>query len=91
MSIANVVSKSWTYSLVSDSILIDSDFGFTIVSILCISGSTTVLGGVAANGIASVPISLAEGQSITINSGSASLISGITIDASSGAANIIAR
>jgi hypothetical protein len=91
MTIANVVSKSWTYTLVSDSILVDSDFGFTIISILCTSGTTTVLGGTAANGLASTPITLSEGQSLTINSGSASLISGITIDASSGAANIIAR
>lgn len=91
MTIANIVSKSWTYTLSSDSLLIDSSFGFVIISILCKTGSVTILGDNTGVPTAPTPIILAEGQSITINSGSASLLGGLTIDATSGVASIVGR
>lgn len=91
MTIANTTSRSWTHSLSSDNIVIDSDFGLTIISILCTSGTISIVGEVAANGVPSTPIILDEGKMLTIDSGSAALISGITIDASSGVANLVGR
>ena len=91
MTIANIVSKSWTYTLTSDSLLIDSSFGFIVVSILCSSGVVTILGDNTGVPTAPTPITLAEGQSITINSGSASILGGLTIDATSGEASVVGR
>jgi hypothetical protein len=91
MTIANITSRSWTYTLSADDLVIDSTFGFVVISILCKTGTVTVLGNTPAGGIQPSEITLSEGQILTINSGSASLISGITIDASLGAANIIGR
>jgi hypothetical protein len=81
MTIANIVSKSWTYTLTSDSILIDSSFGFVIVSILCKTGTVTILGDNTGVPVAPTEIILTEGQSVTINSGSASILGGLTITA----------
>lgn len=91
MTIANIISKSWTYTLTSDSLLIDSSFGFVIVSILCKTGVVSILGDNTGVTPQPTPIILAEGQSITINSGSSSVLGGLTIDASSGEALIIGR
>lgn len=91
MTIANIISKSWTYTLTSDSLLIDSTFGFVIVSILCKSGVVSILGDNTGISVQPTPIILTEGQSITINSGSSSILGGLTIDATSGEALIIGR
>jgi hypothetical protein len=91
MTIANITSRSWTYTLTADSLLIDNEFSFVVVSVLCTSGTVTILGGTPSGGIQPTPITLAEGQSVTIDSGSASIISDITIDATSGVAAIIGR
>lgn len=88
----NVVSKSWTYQIVNDSLIITSDFGFTIVSVLASSGTVTIIGSKIANGIPSAPIVLQEGQGITISDGDNSTIpiDGITI-ITTGIASLIGR
>jgi Na+/H+ antiporter NhaD/arsenite permease-like protein len=91
MTIANIVSKSWTYTLTSDSLVIDSSFSFVIVSISCVSGVVTIVGDNTGVPIQPTPITLGVGQSLTINSGSASILGGLTIDASSGEALIVGR
>jgi hypothetical protein len=51
-------------------ITITPDYGFTTISILSSGGTTTITGNKTTNGIDSQPITLADGQSITINAGS---------------------
>ena len=58
----------WTYNTNAE-IEITSDFGFTTLSVLSSGGSCTISGIKTANGLQSFPITLADGQSITINSG----------------------
>ena len=60
----------WTNSLGAGGELeITSDFGFTTVSVIASGGTCTLNCNKIANGIASTPITLQDGQSITINSG----------------------
>lgn len=88
----NVVSKCWTYDLTNSSITITSDFSFTILSILASSGTVSILGAKIANGIPSNPITLQEGQALTISDGDGSVIpiDGITI-ITTGTASLIGR
>ena len=85
---SGIVSNIWTYELSSDSIYIDDSFGFTVISVLCTTGSVSILGSLTRGGLASAPITLTQGQGITISGGSDStiIISGTTIDATSGTA-----
>jgi hypothetical protein len=88
----NIVSKSWTYSLSIGTITIDESYNLNILSILATSGSVTITGGRAANGIAPAPITLAEGQAVTISSGNDNTlpISDIIIT-TAGTASLIGR
>jgi hypothetical protein len=90
---SGVLSNIWTYTLSSDSLLIDDSFGFTIISVLCTAGTVTITGSLTRGGIASTPISLSQGQGITISGGvdSTIIITGTTIDASSGTAILEGR
>lgn len=76
-----IVSQQWTYSLNNNTIVIDQNFSFTMLSILASSGSTVVSTTLVSNGILPTPITLQEGQSLTITGGSDgnNLIDGITI------------
>jgi Flp pilus assembly secretin CpaC len=58
----------WTYETASE-IEITSSFGFTTLSVLSSGGTCTIAGNKTANGLASTTITLADGQSVTINSG----------------------
>jgi hypothetical protein len=88
-----VLSNIWTYTLTSNSIFIDDTFGFTIISVLCTTGSVSITGSLTRGGFASTPIILLQGQGITISGGSVStiIISDITIDATSGTAILQGR
>jgi hypothetical protein len=88
----NIVSKSWTYALNNSTILINQDYGFSIISILATTGTCVITGELIANGIPSAPITLAEGQAVTISSGEDATmpIAGITIS-TAGVASIVAR
>ena len=88
----NIVSNSWTYTLNNGTLVIDQNYGFSIMSILATGGSCTVTGSLLANGTPSAPITLSEGQAVTISSGDDATmpISGITIT-TAGIASIVAR
>lgn len=58
----------WTYNTNAE-IEITADFGLTTLSILSSGGTCTINGNKTTNGIQSSAITLADGQSITINSG----------------------
>ena len=90
---SGVLSNIWTYTLTSDSLYIDDTFGFTVISVLCTTGSVDVTGSLTRGGLASTPITLTQGQGMVISGGSDStlIISGTTIDASSGTAILEAR
>jgi hypothetical protein len=88
----NIVSNSWTYTLNNNTLVIDKNYGFTIVSILATTGACTVTGSLVANGTPSAPIILAEGQAVNISSGEDATmpVDGITIT-TAGVASIVAR
>ena len=88
----NIVSNSWTYTLNNNSLVIDQNFGFTIISILATTGPVTITGSLVANSTPSTPITLQEGQALTISSGEDATmpISGIIIT-TAGVASIVAR
>lgn len=88
----NIVSNSWTYTLNNNTLVIDQNYGFNIVSILATTGSCTITGSLIANGVPAAPITLQEGQAVTISSGEDStlIMSGITIT-TGGVASIVAR
>jgi hypothetical protein len=84
----------WTYTLdATDIEILPPDFQFTTISVLA-SGGTVTISGVGSNAQTgpSTPITLADGQSITINAGSndTNIISYLYINASA-FAYIVAR
>jgi hypothetical protein len=87
-----VLSNQWTYTLSNSTINITQNFAFTVISILATTGTTTVLCSLQSNGIPPTPITLSEGQSLTIGSGdsSSNLLDGITIT-TAGVTSLIAR
>jgi hypothetical protein len=90
---SGVLSNIWTYTLSSESLYVDDTFGFTIISVLATSGSVIITGSLTRGGLASTPITLTQGQGVTISGGNDStiIISGTTIDASSGTAILQGR
>lgn len=86
-----VVSEQWTYTLNNSTIVINQNYSFTILSILATTGTTTITSTLTRNGTASTPITLNEGQSLTITGGSDgnNIIDGVTIS-TGGIASLIA-
>lgn len=83
----------WTYVVASgiDYEISFPQFGFTTISIKATGGEVLVLGSGIANGVPSEYITLTDGQSITIDGGNGNIIEYLSISATTGDANIIAR
>lgn len=60
-------TKIWTYTLAAGSLNISSNDNVQNISIQTLTGTTTVTGGLAFQGINSQPISLAAGEGMTIS------------------------
>lgn len=88
-----IESKIWTYQLSSTSLTIDGSFDFTVLSILCTAGDVVVTGDLVAGGLPSSPITLSQGQGITLTSGNNNniVLSNIIVDAAGGVAAISGR
>ena len=84
------IQTIWTYSLQNDSIVITSDFNFTRVSFILISGTGKYKGGLTANGVASTFCDLVVGQSIQIDISTSSIINNIELT-TTGEIQIIGR
>jgi hypothetical protein len=69
-----IVIKTWTYNLVNDTLIVNENFGLTNLSILLTSGTGSVTGSLAANGLPSQPLTLTIGQPLNISSGASSQI-----------------
>jgi hypothetical protein len=75
-----IVTKTWTYNLVNNTLIIDETFGLTNLSILLTSGTGSVTG------------SLTIGQPLNISSGSSSqIILGTLTVTTGGTIEIIGR
>jgi hypothetical protein len=74
----------WTYSLVNDSLTIDSSYSLGVLSILAVSGSVTITGSGAKGTLGSDSITLLEGQGLTLSVGENTrlVLTGITISTS---------
>jgi hypothetical protein len=87
-----IVIKTWTYNLVNDTIFIDENYGLTNLSILLTSGTGSVTGSLAANGLPSQPLALTIGQPLNISSGASSqIILGALTVITTGTIEIIGR
>ena len=74
----------WTYELLDSTITINSDFNFTRLSFILVSGSGSYTGGLTANAIPSTPCNLLLGQSVELDISSFSIIDSITLDTTPG-------
>lgn len=88
---ADLNIKFWTYQLVNGIFTIDETLALTEVSFVLTDGAATFIGEVQAGANPSTAIDLAVGVPITLSSGNPYLITGITIDASSGTVAIVGR
>tara|TARA_R110000868_G_scaffold181220_2_gene422053 strand:- start:1002 stop:1268 length:267 start_codon:yes stop_codon:yes gene_type:complete len=87
-----IASRFWTYNLVNDTINIDGSFGLTTLSILLTSGTGSVEGTLAANGIASQSLALTIGQPVNISSGNnGTILIGELVITTTGTIEIIGR
>jgi hypothetical protein len=87
-----IVTKTWTYNLVNNTLIIDETFGLTNLSILLTSGTGSVTGSLASGGLPSQPLALTIGQPLNISSGSSSqIILGTLTVTTGGTIEIIGR
>jgi hypothetical protein len=79
----------WTYQLIFDTMQIDDTFNLTAISMMCAKGIVEIIGLDTAGGLPSSPVSLSEGQTLTLSTlGSLNSLQ-INIDASGGNCKII--
>ena len=78
---SGITSQIWTYTLTSSTVVIDESFGLVVLSILVTSGSCVIVGSRPANTLPPTPITLSQGQSMTITS-EGELLAGTTITSS---------
>lgn len=84
-----ITQNLWTYKLSNSTIVIDSTYGLTAISLVLNSGTGTILGGASLiNGVASSQIDLVVGQALTIPSQSGASLNNLTIT-TTGVINII--
>jgi hypothetical protein len=78
---SGITSQIWTYTLTSSTVVIDESFGLVVLSILVTSGSCVITGSRPSGGLPPTPITLTQGQSMTITS-EGELLGGTTITSS---------
>lgn len=75
-----ITQNLWTYTLSNNTLVIDSTFGLTAISLVLNSGTGTILGGASLNnGLASTQIALVVGQPLTITSSSGTSLNNLTL------------
>jgi hypothetical protein len=74
-----VTKKIWTQTLVNGTIVIDSNYGLSEISVLLLNGTGDLLGNALVNGLPSVSFPLVIGVGVSISTGSNSLLDSITI------------
>jgi hypothetical protein len=84
-------SKILTKVLEGESLLIKSDIGLRSVSVVLVEGEGSVLGNLQVNDLTNDPIRLVVGQSVTFAVEGNQILDGLTIDATDGTINIIAK
>jgi hypothetical protein len=85
-----IYKQIWTQYVTNGSLTITQDFGLVDVSFALLSGAGTFQGMAVANGLASEPINLVIGQSISVGSGSNIFIDGLILT-TTGTIQIIGR
>jgi len=78
---SGITSQIWTYTLTSGTIVIDESLGLVVLSVLVTSGSCVIEGSKPVGTFTPTPITLTEGQGITITS-QGQLLAGTTITSS---------
>jgi hypothetical protein len=77
MSNTSVQVFTQTYS--STSVLFDESWGFTTINFSVITGTATILGSLAPNGVTSTPITLNKGEYYIITTSTNLILTGITL------------
>jgi hypothetical protein len=78
---SGVTSQIWTYTLTSGTIVIDESLGLVVLSVLVTSGSCVIEGSRPAGTFTHTPITLTQGQGMTITS-EGQILAGTTITSS---------
>jgi hypothetical protein len=84
-------SKIFTKVLSGTSLLIISNYGLRSVSVVLVSGTGSVTGDLLVDGLTNDPIPLVVGQSVTVSVEGSQILDGLTVNATSGVINIIAK
>lgn len=83
--------KIFTKVLSGTSLLIVSDMGLRSISVALVSGTGSFTGNLLVEPLTNDPIPLIVGQSLTISAEGNQILDGVTIDATSGVINVIAK
>ena len=84
-------TKVWTYTLTNGTLSIDDTYGLTSISFVLSSGSATITGGLSVGGQASTDLALSTSIPVGITASAGTVLTGITITASSGVVEMIGR
>jgi hypothetical protein len=84
-------SKIFTKVLSGTSLLVESNYGLRSVSVVLVSGTGSVTGDLLVDGLTNDPIPLVVGQSVTVSVEGSQILDGLTVNATSGVINIIAK
>jgi hypothetical protein len=80
----------FTYTLSGSSLVVSASDNVVRISVLCSSGTITILGGSKFQGLNSSAVTLDAGQGITVTSPNVSLpLDAFTINASGGAVDLV--
>jgi hypothetical protein len=80
----------WTYELNAGTFIITPANGFTVISLTLVSGTGYYQGTATSNGVASVPVNLVIGQSVTISTSGINVLGEFSIT-TTGVVSIIGK
>jgi len=87
----SITQNFWSYELINSTLIIDSTFQLTSISLILTKGTGTFQGSAVAGGLPSTLISLFPGMPITLSADSDNFISNLQIDATGGVISILGK
>lgn len=75
---SNTSVRVWTQTYTSQTITFDESWGFTSMNFCVLTGTATISGSLASNGVASTPITLNKGESYDLSTKTTLILTGIT-------------
>lgn len=75
---SNTSVKVWTKTYTSETVTFDESWGFTAMNFCVLTGTATITGSLAANGVPSSAITLNKGESYELSTKTTLILTGIT-------------